>query len=89
VINDGVGDSGAIVGANGAGLVLTALNDDAFVASMPQLRALLADPLARERCRKVAIELFDINRGAERYGALYRRLADGAGSRPLEEPAPI
>jgi hypothetical protein len=34
-----------------------------------------ADPLARERCRALARELFDVRSGCVRYAALYGALA--------------
>jgi glycosyltransferase involved in cell wall biosynthesis len=79
IINDGVGDSGTIVREGGAGIVLSTLGGEAWAQSIPQVRAMLADPLVRERCRRVATERFDIERGAERYRDLYRRF-EGAGS---------
>jgi glycosyltransferase involved in cell wall biosynthesis len=75
IINDGVGDSGAIVRAGGAGLVLSSLDEESFAQSLPQMRNLLADLGVRGRCRRVATDMFDLDRAVERYAALYRRLA--------------
>ncbi len=74
VINDGVGDSGAIVRDHGVGVVLPALDDVAFASSLPQVQGLLGDSALRDRCRKAAGELFDIEDGCDRYRALYQRL---------------
>ncbi len=74
IINDGVGDSGAIVARHRLGVVLPVPDEDAFELSVPQVKALLADPGLPERCRRTAAELFDIKQGAERYRQLYERL---------------
>ncbi|MEW5982056.1 MAG: glycosyltransferase [Acidobacteriota bacterium] len=78
IINDGVGDSGDIVRAAGAGLVLTDLDEWAFAQSLPSLQGILNDPDIRERCRRAAVEFFDVNQGAIRYRRLYERLAGDA-----------
>ncbi|HAL46200.1 MAG: glycosyltransferase family 4 protein [SAR202 cluster bacterium] len=78
IINDGVGDSGAIVRHHKVGVVLPTLNEEAFARSLPQVRALLADSAVRDRCRGAAGELFDIERGTDRYRALYQQLESGA-----------
>ena len=74
VINDGVGDSGRIVRDGGVGVVLDALDSSTLAGAVPRVRAVLADPGVRERCRAVAKEVFDLDTGVERYRRLYRRL---------------
>ena len=81
ILNQGVGDSGAIVRHHEIGVVLSALDEKAFVGSLPAVRALLADASVRSRCRQVATKLFDIERGTDQYRALYEQLAAG----PLRE----
>jgi glycosyltransferase involved in cell wall biosynthesis len=75
IINDGVGDSGAIVREKNVGVVLPPLpGAEAFEAALPEVRAMMADPKTGERCRAAALELFDLTVGAERYRELYTRL---------------
>ena len=74
VINDGVGDSGAIVRDRRAGVVTHSLDPAAYAAALAEVRTAIADPSMRDRCRHTAMELFDLERGVERYRDLYRRL---------------
>ena len=75
VINDGVGDSGAIVRDGHVGVVLSALGAGSFEAALPGVRAIVSDPSIRDRCRRVAMEIFDLDAGVERYRRLYRQLS--------------
>ena len=83
IINDGVGDSGAIVRDRRVGVVLPTVDSAAFARSVPMVRALLADSAVRDRCRGAAGEVFDIERGTDRYRALYQQLEVGAPRGPL------
>jgi glycosyltransferase involved in cell wall biosynthesis len=76
-INDGIGDSGHIVRDHEVGVVLSGATSDAFDASLPDVRTLLADPATPERCRATAQRIFDVNEGVGRYHALYSRLTAG------------
>jgi glycosyltransferase involved in cell wall biosynthesis len=87
IINDGVGDSGAIVRAGRAGLVLSSLDEESFARSLPEMRTLLADAGVRSRCRSVAADVFDLDRAVERYASLYRRLAARPGQPDACVPA--
>ncbi len=75
IINDGVGDSGDIVKQGRVGVVLPAVDADAFDRSLPAVRALLADNEVGRRCRQVATELFDVTHGVDKYRRLYARLS--------------
>jgi glycosyltransferase involved in cell wall biosynthesis len=75
VINDGIGDSGEIVRAGRAGVVLDDTTPDRFEASAANLERLLADPLTATRCRETAVRHFDLAAGAASYRNLYERLA--------------
>ena len=75
VINDGVGDSGAIVRDGNVGVVLSALDAPAFGAALGMIRAIISDPAAKERCRSVASDVFDLDAGVERYRRLYAKLS--------------
>jgi glycosyltransferase involved in cell wall biosynthesis len=74
VINDGVGDSGDIVRAGRAGVVLPDTTPQAFEASVEQVLALFADRDVRARCRDVAVREFSLTDGVARYAALYEQL---------------
>jgi glycosyltransferase involved in cell wall biosynthesis len=74
IINDGVGDSGAIVRERRVGVVLTSPDSKAFEQALPGVQAMISDPSVRERCREVAREQFDLEAGVEGYRRLYRRL---------------
>jgi len=74
VINAGVGDSGAIVGHHRVGVVLASLDLASMDQSFAELSNVLHDSGIRERCRRVARDLFDVDAGAARYRGLYRRL---------------
>lgn len=71
VINDGVGDSGAIVRDHRVGVVMTTLDTDTFVQSLPAVRALFDDQAVRQRCRQSGVTIFDAEAGAAKYKAMY------------------
>lgn len=74
-VTPGVGDLEALVTKHDVGVVLRGEDDAALSDAARRLRALAADPMARERCRQLAAERFDVAWGAARYADLYRRLA--------------
>jgi glycosyltransferase involved in cell wall biosynthesis len=75
VINDGIGDSGEIVRAGRAGVVLAETTREAFERSAAPLEALLGDPQTAARCREVAMQEFSLTHGVARYAALYEQLS--------------
>jgi glycosyltransferase involved in cell wall biosynthesis len=75
VINDGIGDSGAIVRQGCVGVVLAEANAAQYDASLPEVARVLADPEMPARCRAVAEREFSLDRGVERYAALYERIS--------------
>ncbi len=79
VINDGVGDSGAIVRDGDAGVVLASPDAADVRGALPEIERALHDPRAPGRCRAAARRHFDLESGIARYGALYERLT-GAGA---------
>ncbi len=74
VINDGIGDSGAIVQNHGVGVVLPSLAAEEFETAAKAIEVLLKDPLRSRRCRETAEKYFDLKAGVEKYDALYTRL---------------
>jgi glycosyltransferase involved in cell wall biosynthesis len=78
VINDGVGDSGAIVTSNDVGVVLPDTAMDTFERTATAVDRLIADADIGCRCRRVAERLFSLSDGVARYAALYRQLSGRA-----------
>jgi glycosyltransferase involved in cell wall biosynthesis len=74
VVTPGVGDLEAIVQDHGVGVVLRGEDDRSIAEAATRARELAADPGARERCRRLALERFDVDAGSARYAAIYRRL---------------
>jgi glycosyltransferase involved in cell wall biosynthesis len=74
VINDGIGDSGAIVRNHGVGVVLSSLAAEEFETAAKAIEVLLKDPLRSRRCCETAEKYFDLKAGVEKYDALYARL---------------
>lgn len=72
VICNAIGDTGKIIDATGAGLLLNDFRSEDFNAVLPQIKHL--EQLPREPIRKAAKERFDLLSGAEKYQALYRRI---------------
>lgn len=84
IVNGGVGDLVQIVTAHEVGVVLEGESDEELLETGAAVAGLLADPELAQRCRDVARKLFDVEAGARRYNALYRRLlgADDPGTDP-------
>ncbi|MBZ5557742.1 MAG: hypothetical protein LAO77_10765 [Acidobacteriia bacterium] len=74
IINDGIGDSGDTVRADGVGVVLPDTSRAAFAASEGAVRSLLADGGVAARCRATAVREFSLTEGAVRYAQLYDTL---------------
>jgi glycosyltransferase involved in cell wall biosynthesis len=72
-----VGDLQQIVEDRRIGVVLEDEDDASLAQAAKRLRELAAEDAVRERCRATARELFDVEVGAERYAAVYRRLLSG------------
>jgi len=80
VINDGVGDSGALVREQGAGVVLPELSERATADALIEVRALLADSACAARCRLAALRHFDLKEGVDAYLRVYHRLLTPEGA---------
>ena len=74
VINDGIGDSGRIVGEHNVGVVLPDASVEAMRRRMAALRALIGDAATSERCRNVARAYFDVETASRKYARLYERV---------------
>lgn len=76
VATAGVGDLERIVTRHQVGVVVEEESADGLRRAGDEILSLAADRTVRERCRDVARELFDADRGAQEYAALYRQLSD-------------
>jgi len=76
LINEGIGDTDALVTNEGVGVVVKEFTARAFAEAIAQVDSLLKNqPLARLRARAVAEKYFDIHHvGRERYSELYREV---------------
>jgi len=74
VINDRIGDSGDVVRAANAGVVLDEAEPARFDAATDALARLLADTATPSRCREAALRRFSLADGVASYGALYEQL---------------
>ena len=75
-VTPAIGDLERLVDDHGVGVVVREESDEALRAAAGRLRDLAGDDAVRERCRRLAVERFDVARGSERYAALYERLAE-------------
>lgn len=77
ILTPGIGDADAIIERNRIGVVLRGDDVHAISAAAREIETLTADPDLGDRCRRVARERFDLESGASKYAALYRRLLEG------------
>jgi glycosyltransferase involved in cell wall biosynthesis len=77
IINTGIGDSDALVDQWRAGVLLNDFNEDQYTLAGDSIEAMATVPGAREKARRVAEKLFDLESiGGERYASLYERVLD-------------
>jgi len=75
IINAGIGDSDTLIDQWQAGVLVSEFNEDEYAVAGREIEAMVAAPGAREKARRVAEELFHLERvGGERYASLYRRV---------------
>lgn len=77
IVTPGIGDLGELVERYRVGVVLRGEDSRAFEVAAREMRELLADPDLSDRCRRLASERFDVDRGSAQYAALYRDLISG------------
>lgn len=78
IINAGIGDSDALVNDWRAGVLLSDFTEDQYALAADSIEAMAAAPGARDKARRVAEQLFDLERvAAERYASLYDRVLNG------------
>ncbi|HUU26457.1 MAG TPA: glycosyltransferase [archaeon] len=76
VLNSGIGDHDLYVEKNRVGVVLEEFNQESYSRAVDRLIALLADSSLNRRCRRVAEEYFSLERAADKYLELYRRMTE-------------
>jgi glycosyltransferase involved in cell wall biosynthesis len=85
IINTGIGDSDALVDQWRAGVLINDFTEDQYTLAGDSVEAMAAAPGARDKARRVAEQLFDLERvGGERYASLYQRVL--VGSQPGANP---
>ena len=75
ILNTGIGDSDALVDQWRAGVLINDFTEDQYALAADSIAAMAAVPGAREKARRVAEQLFDLESvAAERYASLYERV---------------
>jgi len=75
IINEGIGDSDALVDQYHAGVLIEEFNETEYEAAAREIEAMVVAPRARVKARRVAKKLFHLEKvGAVRYAALYERV---------------
>jgi glycosyltransferase involved in cell wall biosynthesis len=80
IINEGIGDSNALVTDWNAGVLIEDLTRQAFDNDWTKIEKIALDPSSKAKVRAVAEKLFDLNQvGVERYAALYESVLGSLG----------
>jgi len=75
IINAGIGDSDALVDQWQAGVLVEEFTETEYAGAGKHIEAMVASPGAREKARRVAEQLFNLEAVAgERYASLYSRV---------------
>lgn len=75
IINEGIGDSDALVDEWHAGVLIEEFNETEYEAAAREIEAMAVAPEARVKARHVAEQLFHLEAvGGARYAALYERV---------------
>jgi glycosyltransferase involved in cell wall biosynthesis len=73
-VTPAIGDLEEIVEREQVGVVVRQEDQAGLRVAASTLRRMVSNEDAVARCRRVAAEYFDVNRGAQRYGEIYHRL---------------
>lgn len=77
IINEGIGDSDALIDDWKAGVLIENFTDDEYAEAGRIIERMVSEPEVRKSARWVAEQLFDLNAvGAERYARLYEKVFD-------------
>ena len=74
VATPSVGDLESLIVNHRVGVVLRGEDDRSVADAAARVLALAADRETRERCRRLAVEQFNVDAGAARYADVYRRM---------------
>lgn len=75
ILNTGIGDSDALINDWRAGVLLSDFTEAQYALAADSIEAMAAAPGARDKARRVAEQLFDLESvAAERYASLYERV---------------
>lgn len=75
VVNPGLGDADRLVAEHRAGVVLRSGSDVDIATALDELDALLADPGTPERCRRLALQHFDLTDAVSRLVSVYEQMS--------------
>ena len=91
VVNRGLGDMDTLLAGRDCGVVLQGTGDCDLERAAVDLLRLIDDPATPGRCRALAEEHFDLERGVDTLLELYRAVADGGRGkvRPLLGRRPV
>lgn len=79
IINAGVGDTDALVNDWRAGVLVSEFSEEQYALAADSIEAMAAAPGARDKARRVAEQLFDLETvAAERYASLYQSVLTDA-----------
>jgi len=76
VVNPGLGDAGRLLIARRCGVALAGTAPAAVALAADEVETLVEDPNTAQRCRQLALDHFDLDRGVDRLIDIYRRAAD-------------
>ncbi len=74
IINSGIGDSDSITEKNRVGVVVKDLDKNSYELAVRQALKLISDKNLKRGCRKVAENVFSLERGVNQYFEVYKRL---------------
>ena len=72
ICNDGIGDTSEVITKNKVGIVIKKFNQEDYIKAINQIDTIIETP--KNNIRKVAIDLFSLETGGEKYNAIYKSL---------------
>ncbi len=70
ICNDGIGDTSEIISSHRAGIIINKFNEEDYLKAINQIDIILETP--KKIVRKVALDLFSLETGGERYSTIYK-----------------
>ena len=81
--NSGVGDVDAILTTGHTGVLVNQFDIERLRPAVDNLIELSQQPDTAKRCRAQAEDYFSLEKGAQRYAAIYTSLANDTGATPV------